>query len=55
MAQTGEDISKSESLPVTDRIEASALTRKGADLRQVFYSKNGRYTGESTTFNDVER
>jgi hypothetical protein len=36
-----------------DRIEAYALARKGADLKQVFHSKERRYTSESAAFNDA--
>ena len=39
--QTGEDVSKSECLSVMDRIEASALTWKGANLKQIFHGKEG--------------
>jgi|APDOM4702015073_1054812.scaffolds.fasta_scaffold78246_1 hypothetical protein len=53
MVQTGEDVSKSECLSVMDRIEASALTLKGANLKQVFHGKEGRYTSESAAFNDA--
>lgn len=40
--KTGEDVSKSECLPVMGKIEVYASARKGAELKQVFHGNERR-------------
>src|SRR5450759_2171967 len=40
--KTGEDVSKSECLPVMGKIEVYASARKGAELKQVFHGNDRR-------------